>query len=406
MISFYLTLILGDNKHLGKERLMTNPITSTDFGTIRDALKNGSISLEDVARRFLDFKMAFDNSSDLGALRKRLLEENDRGESPDLDCLPSLKSKVLAACCFETGDATESLKRWLNYRSQSDFVVEPLSTEIRTALGLTARAKRLTFSIDCDGSKSCKITPRATNLLYRVLWPADRNPNIDSADTMNSFWTTYREALRLSGQGSMKTCDIPYLADNTEQHRLEGDCGAQVDMLAYLTHSLGNFIPCFGPFNSGRYRLTKDYWDLTMLGIKEWYEEPSSPLRKVNPLNQGLLDQCRPWLGSYAEEDVTGGEAWRQFVKANFLQPYFEEDSSTVRLFFKEHGFDHQLPANKEELLDCLLSMNAGIVARGNLMLHAITQSGKPERDELLPLVTPVTCEQLLEEVDNDNASR
>ncbi len=223
---------------------------------------------------------------------------------------------------------------------------------------------------------------------------------------MNSFWTTYREALRLSGQGRLRTCDIPYLADNTEQYRLEGDCGDQVDMLAYLTHTLGNFIPCFGCFNRDRYDPTKDYWDLTMLGIKEWYEEPSSPLRKVNPLNQGLLDQCRPWLESYAEEDVTGGEAWRQFVKANFLQPYFEEDSSTVRPFFKEHSFDHQLPASKEELLDCLLSMNAGIIARGNLMLYAITQSDKPERDELLPLVTPVTCEQLLEEVDNANASR
>ncbi len=50
--------------------------------------------------------------------------------------------------------------------------------------------------------------------------------------------------------------------------------------------------------------------------------------------------------------------------------------------------------------------MNAGIIARGNLMLYATTQSDKPERDELLPLVTPVTCEQLLEEVDNANASR
>lgn len=385
---------------------MTNPIASTDFDTVRAALADGSIDLDAIAGRFIDFKMAFDNSSDLGALRKKLLEENDRGESPDLDCLPSLKSDVLAACCFETGDATDPLKRWLNYRSQPNFVVEPLTAEIRTALGLNPRTKKLTFSIDCDGSKSCEITPRATNLLYRVLWPANENPKIDSADTMNSFWTTYREALRLSGQGRLRTCDIPYLADNTEQYRLEGDCGDQVDMLAYLTHTLGNFSPCFGCFNRDRYDPTKDYWDLTMLGIKEWYEEPSSPLRKVNPLNQGLLDQCRPWLESYAEEDVTGGEAWRQFVKANFLQPYFEEDSSTVRPFFKEHSFDHQLPASKEELLDCLLSMNAGIIARGNLMLYAITQSDKPERDELLPLVTPVTCEQLLEEVDNANASR
>ena len=386
---------------------MTNPIASTDFNTVRAALADGSIDLDAIARRFVDFKMAFDNSFDSAAMRKKLLEENDRGESPLLDCLPDLKREVLAACCFETGDATEPLKRWLNYRSQPNFVVEPLTAEIRTALGLAAQTKKLTFSIDCDGSKSCEITPRATNLLYRVLWPAGENPNINSADTMNSFWTTYKEALRLSGQGPLSIYDILYLADNTEQYRLEGDCGDQVDMLAYLTHTLGNFIPCFGRFNCDRYVPTKDYWDLTMLGIKEWYEEPSSPLRKVNPLNQGLLDRCRPWLKSYIEpEDATGKDSLQRFVGANFLQPYFEEDSSTVRPFFKEHSFDHQLPASKEELLDCLLSMNAGIIARGNLMLYAITQSDKPERDELLPLVTPVTCEQLLEEVDNDNASR
>ena len=388
---------------------MTNPIASTDFDTVRAALADGSIDLDAIAGRFVDFKMAFDNSFDSAAMRKKLLEENDRGESPLLDCLPDLKREVLAACCFETGDATEPLKRWLNYRRQSDsdFAVEPLAAEIRTALGLTARAKKLTFSIDCDGSKSCKITPRATNLLYRVLWPANENPKIDSADTMNSFWTTYKEALRLSGQEPLRTCDIPYLTDNTEQYRLEGDCGDQVDMLAYLTHTLGNFIPCFGRFNSGRYPLTQDYWDLTMLGIKEWYEEPSSLLREANPLNQGLLDRCRPWLESYIEpEDATGKDSLQRFVGANFLQPYFEEDSSTVRPFFKEHSFDHQLPASKEELLDCLLSMNASIIARGNLMLYAITQSDKPERDELLPLVTPVTREQLLEESDNDSASR
>lgn len=386
---------------------MTNPIASTDFNTVRAALADGSIDLDAIARRFVDFKMAFDNSFDSAAMRKKLLEENDRGESPLLDCLPDLKREVLAACCFETGDATEPLKRWLNYRSQPNFVVEPLTAEIRTALGLAAQTKKLTFSIDCDGSKSCEITPRATNLLYRVLWPAGENPNINSADTMNSFWTTYKEALRLSGQGPLSIYDIPYLADNTEQYRLEGDCGDQVDMLAYLTHTLGNFIPCFGRFNCDRYVPTKDYWDLTMLGIKEWYEEPSSPLRKVNPLNQGLLDRCRPWLKSYIEpEDATGKDSLQRFVGANFLQPYFEEDSSTVRPFFKEHSFDHQLPASKEELLDCLLSMNAAIITRGNLMLRAITQSGKAERDELLPLVTPVTCEQLLEEVDNANASR
>lgn len=386
---------------------MTNPIASTDFNTVRAALADGSIDLDAIARRFVDFKMAFDNSFDSAAMRKKLLEENDRGESPLLDCLPDLKREVLAACCFETGDATEPLKRWLNYRSQPNFVVEPLTAEIRTALGLAAQTKKLTFSIDCDGSKSCEITPRATNLLYRVLWPAGENPNINSADTMNSFWTTYKEALRLSGQGPLSIYDILYLADNTEQYRLEGDCGDQVDMLAYLTHTLGNFIPCFGRFNCDRYVPTKDYWDLTMLGIKEWYEEPSSPLRKVNPLNQGLLDRCRPWLKSYIEpEDATGKDSLQRFVGANFLQPYFEEDSSTVRPFFKEHSFDHQLPASKEELLDCLLSMNAAIITRGNLMLRAITQSGKAERDELLPLVTPVTREQLLEESDNDNASR
>ena len=386
---------------------MTNPIASTDFNTVRAALADGSIDLDAIARRFVDFKMAFDNSFDSAAMRKKLLEENDRGESPLLDCLPDLKREVLAACCFETGDATEPLKRWLNYRSQPNFVVEPLTAEIRTALGLAAQTKKLTFSIDCDGSKSCEITPRATNLLYRVLWPAGENPNINSADTMNSFWTTYKEALRLSGQGPLSIYDILYLADNTEQYRLEGDCGDQVDMLAYLTHTLGNFIPCFGRFNCDRYVPTKDYWDLTMLGIKEWYEEPSNPLRKVNPLNQGLLDRCRPWLKSYIEpEDATGKDSLQRFVGANFLQPYFEEDSSTVRPFFKEHSFDHQLPASKEELIDCLLSMNAAIITRGNLMLRAITQSGKAERDELLPLVTPVTREQLLEESDNDNASR
>ena len=38
---------------------MTDPLASTDYGTVRTALAGGAIALEDVDRRFPDLKEAF-----------------------------------------------------------------------------------------------------------------------------------------------------------------------------------------------------------------------------------------------------------------------------------------------------------------------------------------------------------
>lgn len=391
---------------------MTTPIASTDFDTVRDALADGSITLEIIAGRFIDLKTAYCDPLQL--------EVNDR----NIDTFAKMGfdeeelEKAYEAC--RMGESPDGLLRWAACQS-----LEPKGADLYHKTGISSYKE---FTIDCDGSKSAHIVPKAINRLYGLLWPNAKDFGADSADTMNSAWTTLdivfkslpcEEEIRnmLKGRrwnkenvsSALSETKNPVLENvSDEEDSSDRKIKHQAEALCFLTHTLGNFIPCPAPFNTGRYSTTSDYWDLTMLGIKEWCDICFFETRRKYPLNQGVLERCSAWLESYAKKaSAANEEGWRQFVRENFLQPYVEDDYE-VRLFFNGHSFDpeHKLPKSKdkEELLECLLSMNAGIIARGNLMLHAIVKKHESAPNELLPLVTPLSFDQLREE-DGDSES-
>lgn len=340
-------------------------IESTDAELVRSALESEAIGPEEARRRFVDFKTFYRNADDL--------EPNDRPE-------PSAsKSRPSDALLFAKGiDSEESLLLWLTYYSRSK-----------------------NCKIDCDGCKSVRFVPRAVNALYDILWPQARDQGADSADTLNSFWTTYGKVLKLTGtyeaplkraKGSCgKTVTGKEVAEEIRRDPLLSDCHDaliqdQLDLFAHLTHTLGNFIPCHGKFNGPRYRPTNDYWDLTLRHIRRWYLKEGSP---------SFVDACSGWLSSFGN-DIEG---WNTFVRENFLDPYVD-DSGSVKLFFADHGEPSlnpsNLPATCDKALDCLRSINASIIARGNLMLASIeaiskndceTMERRERAQELLSLV-------------------
>lgn len=303
---------------------MTHPLTSTDFDTVHAALESGAITPKNVADRFVDFKTLYDQSSNL--------EANDRCElatPSDTTCLDD-------SYLFATGRSEGNpLSLWLDYRCCPQ-------------------------TVDCDGCKSAPVVAKAANELYRALWPDVQKRGADSADTMNSFWTIYKRALVLDGKPVSGAGDIPAIRNNQKSCRLSVDAvRSQTELLAHLTHTCGNFIPVGGKFQQRGGPVTMDFWDITLQYVKEWYGGSTGV---------GFLTRCDKWLSSFGE----GSEGWNCFVEQNFLQPYttFENGIYEVRRFFAGHTFSHLLPENNEELLACLRSMNASIIARGNLMLE------------------------------------
>ena len=349
---------------------MTNPIASTDFETVRGALTEGSITLKDVAERFVDLKTLYDQNSNL--------EVNNRYKPTANFDRDHLDNTYL----FAAGKGKESpLSLWLDYCCCQ--------------------------TVDCDGCKSTPVVTKAANELYQALWPDAQKRGADSADTMNSFWTTYKRALILDGQSMSSRGDIPAIHDNQESYRLSDDAvRSQIELFAHLTHTCGNFIPVGGKFQQRGGHITMDYWDVTMQYVKEWYEGSK---------DVEFLVGCDEWLSSFGE----GARGWNTFVEKNFLQPYVFGRGDTkhkpydVRHLFRGHYFDpnknyycdHLLPW-KKELLACLLSMNAAIIARGNLMLHAIIGKDASACDTLLPLVTPKKLSELQREIAQRDESR
>ena len=379
---------------------MGNPLASTDFDAVRAALANGCdpVRLADVSRRFVDLKTAY------GDPRALAVNARHDGSLAWGDFPPAELDRALAACRLE--EAPDGLARWLAYQAFESGPVE---------LSCAEGAFRLEgLIIDCDGSKSAHVVPRAVNGLYGLLWPDARAAGADSADTMSSAWTTLGAFLHLAlepavreelGSRRWSKANVvdalrrsPRLRALVADARVGADggvgaqAGRQVELLCYLTHTLGNLIVCPAPFNPGRYPATADYWDLTLMALRPWFEEGSAG--EGGPLGRELRERCRPWLGLDGRR--RGADAWERFVRDNFLWPYVD-DRLAVRPFFAGHGFEHRMPG-EGEILDCLLSMNACIIARGNLMLRAIARREGRERDGLLPLVTPVGPGLLAEE--------
>lgn len=357
----------------------------TEFGQIRKALEDGEITLEDVATRFVDFKAPLGGRFD-SALHPVEAVLDYRCSDAQWDCDGSAFWKVGDEYCYCTTSAgPEAVMRL--YEKLFGYQVEEIGHR--------------------GGFLQFRLYPPYQERTDDYDSDASRAAGFVSGDVMNSFWTTYREIInrktgrhytsrdesdilellehgRLNLAAPEKTLEtILSLDDSAEKlTALWGKIAEQVRIFAYLTHTLGNMIPCQKGFNRGRYSITMDYWDITLMYVKDWYlnrqGRPSAGDVPNNVFNASILDRCHPWLNHFG----FGVEGWNAFVEDNYLLPYIEKEGDTyakdengayeVRRFFSGHDFWHLLPETEEQFLACLLSMNAAIIARGNLMGEAL----------------------------------
>lgn len=142
-------------------------------------------------------------------------------------------------------------------------------------------------------------------------------------DTMNSWSTTLDEFFCLRGDEYLN--NLNDLGDTEEQKWVEilSNCDnykENVTLPPYITkfmevvYTMGNFIPVPIGFNTERNLHLKDYWDLTLLEIYNYYmdKEESSP----------WLEAFTDWFNKYKEKNKTGQAGWDSFVEKNYMQPF------------------------------------------------------------------------------------
>lgn len=309
---------------------MDDLIRSTKFSDVFRHIKEiewRSIEQE-VESPFVDLKLAYSKDNGIG-LEPAL---NDNFKKASKRFRPVKPERYFF---LEDARSNDPINRWKEYKR---------------------RAKQ---NYHCDGSKTSRVVPNATNTFYERYKELDegKDRHVASGDTMNSMQTIYNQAVKLN------------VADELEFKQ-------QLQLLARLSQTIGNFIPCSAMFNGKRYAPTKDYWDITLIYIKHWFlrdkdeavnSEEREHIESTTFFTEGL-EASADWLGSYGE----GQNGWNCFIEKNLLEMYVngkdKNGTYSIRKFYKAHGPKNLNPKDKKQLLKCLCNMNACIILRGNVL--------------------------------------
>lgn len=207
--------------------------------------------------------------------------------------------------------------------------------------------------------------------IYNTIWGDEINRYFDienaesflpsNGETMHSFTRIYKI----------------YTDIIKQNNRYQFEC-IELNKFAELTHSLGNFIPVYSiyeknasPFNASRNASTHDYWDLTMLDIKNYfaYKKEFAPKYIKNSSN---------WFETYRNDSFDNG--FNEFCNKHFLDDWKLIDNETDsewnkrNLFWEEHEkkrhkVSHFSNEGGEEIFREILSrINQSIITRGELM--------------------------------------
>lgn len=165
------------------------------------------------------------------------------------------------------------------------------------------------------------------------------------------------------------------------------------DLLAFVSayHTIGNYIPVPEKFNanrSGKFA-DHDFWDLTLMQIKQYYDlrdsgEPKS--RRESPLyrmlgNSCSVEHCVKWLDCYG--------SWEEFVYFNYLWDYIDTDTPEhpVKPFCPGHDWTH----NEISDFDAFLGNVAQVIAkRGRFLVQMLELSARLGAEAYESILTKV----------------
>lgn len=180
-------------------------------------------------------------------------------------------------------------------------------------------------------------------------------------DTMTSFTRTYNHFHK------------KIESDKEIKKQIKKQIEEQIERFAKLYHTIGNMIPVPAFFNSERSggpEAIFDFWDLTLIQIKKWYENQSDDalVQLLNPDenkgNQNItksVECCKQWLKYF--------ENWSEFVKQNYLGAFIEPDGKPIA-FWEDHSYKNtDFPKSSEDFLEYIKKLNSLIENRNYLIL-------------------------------------
>ncbi len=234
----------------------------------------------------------------------------------------------------------------------------------------------------------------------------------ENTDTMNSFWTIFKQYIKLAKAQEFELENGEIRKDYIDMYKQQygNEITSQklwiihilnlskqknitfcdeIKEFAERTHSIGNFMKVSALFNSSRYSNTLDYFDLTLYCIYKWYETSSDMwLEILLDNNQQAIENAKQWLLKYNFETKKEHTIWEKFIIIEDLQDFVTEDLKPMELF-KNHfsNFEKLIedkeklsnyfeksrllnPQKLEDLLEGVASINDKIIARGKKIIE------------------------------------
>lgn len=170
-----------------------------------------------------------------------------------------------------------------------------------------------------------------------------------------------------------------YAEKKTEQEERYDNIRGLKDFLS-VYHTIGNFIPvpkgCNAPRGTGKLR---DYWDLTLKVIYDYYHDIGDNIMDVVSGGAGrakidkveLYNRYKQWLDSFKEGDFHEG-TWKYFVEKNYLQDFVNHVDGSYgapKELWKGHFSGEILPTEIEQIEQFFANASCWITARSTRML-------------------------------------
>ena len=278
----------------------------------------------------------------------------------------------------ETLDILLEEKRLFNY----DLLFETMPDNKKiSAVGRFIKYRDI--GADYDPDNSSQLLRDICDRLWKDLcskWFMQNNDGKILFDTMTSVQYIINSAMQLEevmGKEEFKGCKLSKKQRYSKNYMIKvyNENSAYMDKLfekyelhklLIVYHTVGNHCPVprfFNAARSGYNNSEHDFWDLTLMKIKEYYDCDKSTETVSRIIGDELLHHsgnaiaCKEWLDFFGN--------WKTFVDANFFNVYVDNEYN-VRPFWEGHSWENtSLPQDKDGLRNAVNEIIKRILSRG-----------------------------------------